>query len=216
LLDTATLKEKWKLPFQENFADVSPNVFSPNSRWLTSTKQRRDPAPPQKDWHTQLDFIDVARGLVAGSFENPTLRSHFLDRTFFPNGERLAVGANGHIGQLQRIFILDVPSGKMVHEILLPKKASFRNLALSPDGKWLAIMSQEVPEGIEEGADAEDWPQAELRIVEAATGRVREILFAPAGYASSVRFSPNGRILATGGHGRVALWDFSSPPRAMK
>jgi hypothetical protein len=51
---------------------------------------------------------------------------------------------------------------------------------------------------------------ARIHLVELATGEVQATLVGPAGYAGGACFSPDGRTLATGGHGTVLLWDLPS------
>jgi WD40 repeat protein len=60
--------------------------------------------------------------------------------------------------------------------------------------------------------DPRDLPQPRILLIEAATGEIRETMIAPQAIAYAVCFSPDGRTLATGGHGRVLLWDMMKMP----
>jgi hypothetical protein len=54
-----------------------------------------------------------------------------------------------------------------------------------------------------------EWRTAPTGLIDVATGTLREILVAPPGFPRSACYSPDGRTLATGGLGRVLLWDLS-------
>ena len=53
---------------------------------------------------------------------------------------------------------------------------------------------------------------AHIHLIDVATGEILETLIAPQGFPRSACFSPDGRTLATGGLGRVLLWNLSKPP----
>jgi WD40 repeat protein len=90
----------------------------------------------------------------------------------------------------------------------------------SPDGRWLAAVTQVFPEELERSREpsAEDVAQPRIHLVEVATGEVRETLVAPQGFTTSLCFSPDGKTLASGGHGRVDLWDVEGalPPETAR
>ncbi|HEU5409143.1 MAG TPA: WD40 repeat domain-containing protein, partial [Nitrospira sp.] len=87
------------------------------------------------------------------------------------------------------------------------------SLIVHPNGRWLAVVKNLYPEtGIGRDLDPRDLPQPRILLIEPATGEIRETMIAPHGIANAACFSPNGRTLATGGHGRVLLWDMTKMP----
>jgi WD40 repeat protein len=84
--------------------------------------------------------------------------------------------------------------------------------AFSPDGKWLAVITRLIPENSSASPGLLNLPQARIHLIDVAAGAVRETLVAPPGAPQALCFSPDGRTLATGGHGKVLLWDLTRPP----
>jgi WD40 repeat protein/tetratricopeptide (TPR) repeat protein len=74
--------------------------------------------------------------------------------------------------------------------------------AISPDGRFFATASQT------------DAPVGEVRLREAATGRLISGPLAHANYVSAMVFSPDSKVLATGGYDRaVHFWDTATGKR---
>jgi WD40 repeat protein len=70
-----------------------------------------------------------------------------------------------------------------------------------------------MPPGVR-NPSTEEIPQLRIHLIEVATGEIKETLIAPQGGITNLAFSPDGITLATGGIGKVFLWDLSTPPGA--
>jgi RNA polymerase sigma factor (sigma-70 family) len=137
-------------------------------------------------------LIDVATGkqicTVEGMKRSDENASGRL--TFSPDGWLLAM-ADG-----ATIRLAEVPSGRQLPPIVLPKEHGTYSVAISPDGRSLAIPCYGNFTG-----------QAML-LLEAATGKERLALPGPPMQVACAAFSPDGRLLAGGGRGRTVLvWD---------
>ena len=85
-------------------------------------------------------------------------------------------------------------------------------LAFSPDGKWLAASSC----GDSSFAPPKSSRPEIVRLWEVATGQLHE-LDGHAGGATSLAFSPDGKVLATAAHdGTVILWDSTTRKQLRK
>jgi WD40 repeat protein len=113
---------------------------------------------------------------------------------FSPDGSRLAAAADRSL----TIWSRD-PS---YHREAERSGESYRSLAFSPDGRTLAL-------GSEEGT---------IRLWEMPAARERAVLCGHTGSVKGLAFSPDGKLLASAGQeGRAVLWDASggSAPRVL-
>ena len=124
---------------------------------------------------------DLARGVEKRRFPAPETRA----LAFSPDGKVLAAA-----GTRRRACLWDVRTGKE----LRPLGADDRligDLTFSPDGKWVVSASHR--------------EQGSVHVWDPQTGK--ELRQLPAPYTESVRFSPDGRMLATTSPLSVQLWD---------
>jgi WD40 repeat protein len=206
LFDVPTGREKLSIPITEPDAQrIGFMSFSPNSKVLVG--QVRDEIKTGQHW---LKFWDPATGRELASFEGAR-KEYFVWMAFSREGRTLAVTNTG--GEQNRLFLFDVHVRKLVQTIVLGGKAAVCNLAFSPNGKWIVVTTQVFPEDRGGCApEVEDVAQPRIHLVDVAEGVIRETLVAPQGFTAAACFSPDGNTLATGGHGKVLLWDLTVPP----
>jgi Tol biopolymer transport system component len=175
LADSETGKELYRLSGQERYAKCL--VFDPHGRLLASGGEDGticlwsiDSGKRFTRWNTHTDWINCL--------------------AFSPDGKMLVSG--GHDGTLA---ISRTDTGKRIR--LNQTKAQVDSIALTPDGRSIAVASYYNP-------DIELW--------EVASSKIRSRLKAQkAKGLLSVAYSPDGTTLVAGGGGKVIhFWDLGS------
>jgi WD40 repeat protein len=207
LFDVATAREKLSIPFREKDARrIGFRDFSPDGKLLIG--QLRDEVKTGQHW---LKFWDAATGQELASFTGEK-KDYFLWMTISPDSRMLAVTNLARVGP-STLFLFDLPTRKLTQTIVLGEKGSMRQPVFSPDGKWIAVTTQMFPDDVRgRDPEPEDVAQPRIHLIEVAAAAVRETLIAPPGFTGSACFSPDGKTLATDGHGKVLLWDLTRPP----
>jgi WD40 repeat protein len=214
LIDVATGREKLSIPAPDKNAWVSTCGFSRDGRLLFGMVGTSKRSKQQKDGSSCMKWWDAATGREVASF--PCAKDEgFSISVQSPDG-RIAV-ALGWQGDKRKLLLFNIPEKRLERTIVVCEKTEGQrpivsSPVFSPDGKWLAVITRSYPEKAGEDLDPRDVPQPRILLIETATGQIRETLVAPPAFASAVCFSPDGRTLATDGHGRILLWDITKMP----
>jgi WD40 repeat protein len=209
LLDPATGREKLSIPVKDRNATMYAKAFSPDGRLLVGDGRVFAEAKKWDDWRCRLVWWDTATGQEVASFDSERKETLF-SASFSPDGRTFAATNWG--GEKRKVFLFDVPGKRLRQTIVLGEAAKGERLigtepVFRPDGKWLAVITQMIPDRRSGDLAVEETAQARIHLIDVAAGAVRETLTSPPGFPRSACFSPDGRTLATGGYGKVLLWD---------
>jgi WD40 repeat protein len=209
LFDAGSREEKLSIPIGNRNATMVSTCFSPDGRVLVGNYRVYPRTMRGGDHQCWLKWWDTATGQELASFAADQADT-LAWSGFSPDGKLLAVTNWG--GEKAKVFLFRVANAKPINIAILGEKSNDATLktrepAFSPDGKWLAVITQAFPDNRGEKLAATDAPQARIHLIETATGQIRGTLISPQGFPRSACFSPDGRTLATGGYGKVLLWD---------
>ena len=151
------------------------------------------------EWSDLLEIINPEFKKPIATFPFSSYPKYLASMVFSPDGRLLALEASY---EDDKVTLRDVSTGKSIAN--LPSWGPVWTWALSPDGRLLAL---EAPNGTIVLWDI----ASEKQHVATAPAHQQDEEF-PNNDASSLAFSPNGKLLATGGRGDylVKLWDVVS------
>ncbi|WP_165073584.1 protein kinase domain-containing protein [Paludisphaera rhizosphaerae] len=176
-----TGREHWTLP--AHLHDIFSVAFSPDSSRIASTGGKLTLID-----RVQVHEVATGRNVLSIPLETGGASSV----AFSPDGLRIAV-ASGAISQPRWVKICDAQKGDVLLSISTGSQGVM-SPCFSPDGTSLAAVVGSIDES------SASWPNNEARIWDSKTGELR---FAIRGHTKPlmiVKFSPDGRLIATAGY----------------
>jgi dipeptidyl aminopeptidase/acylaminoacyl peptidase len=191
---------------------VGEVVWSPDGKLMASratrSEKREGGDEDARDWFSTVKVWDAVTGkeiVSLGELKNTGL----IGVGFSPDGTTLALSLRRTIPEGDKVELWDARKGELKKTIEMDYGRIVPKFAFSPDGKVLAVLYAG-----EKGRDAtKDDLNGGARLFDPATGEVIRSVRGHRHMAVSLAFSPDGKLLATGGYqsdGDIRLWDVTT------
>jgi dipeptidyl aminopeptidase/acylaminoacyl peptidase len=187
--------------------EVETLVFSPDSKVLAA---KGNDFP--RRWDTNLILLwDVDTGRLLHSLDMrndrpPSSSNNPSLPVFSPDGRTLAVGCQKADAS---IYLWELATGRL--RLKLNHGEDVTHLAFSPDGRLLAAANNNIAYrnyALRPESFGHTVPQPHVHLWDLAAGTEIQVLKGHQGAISSLAFSPDGKLLATGSDDTtVLLWD---------
>lgn len=214
LLDVPSGQEKLTIPITQSQVWIEDPRLTPDGKLIVASYRVFARAQQYSEWELMLKFWDATTGKEVASLPGMENTS-FSYPKFSPDGRTLV--ATGWRATDGKLFCFDLHRRQLVKTVVLARPTRgdenvvTRQPVFSPDGKWLAAMTQLYPKESDDELQPEEIPQPRIHLLDAATGEIHETIVLPSAFSASLCFSPDGKTLAVGGLGRVLLLDMTKP-----
>jgi RNA polymerase sigma factor (sigma-70 family) len=165
-------------------------MFSPDGRRLVSTADIHSDRQQTFD-DRSVRVWDVASGKLVHKIDG--VRPHGTV-AMSPDGRVLAIGGTWGTETTGTVRFWDLATGKEMEDRRLPGTSA---VAFSPDGRFIVAADRDV------------------RLIEAATGKVMQTFVSGAGTVNGLTFTPDGRrLISAHDDGTALVWDLvvTAPP----
>jgi RNA polymerase sigma factor (sigma-70 family) len=192
--------------------DVGIVIWSPDGKLMASYARRSEPRKGDGnggvDWFGTVKVWDAATGKEIASL-GELKNSGLIGLTFSPDGATLALSFFRQIEEGAKFELWDARKGRLKKTFEMDYGRIVPRVAFAPDGKSLAVLYAG-----ETGRDTKvAGLQGGVRLFDPSTGKATRTIRGHKDMAVSMAFSPDGKLLATGGSQNdndVRLWDVAT------